>query len=373
MNTKFFLTMIALLATVFIHAAILTVDNNTVLSGSPGQHTSVQAAIDAANNGDTILVVGSKNGYGGVNINKRLTILGPGYNPQSTNNNIATITFVLNNGCSGTVISGFVCSIGNNFTEDISNISIFRNKIFSGFYINSIGDSANQKKASDINIYHNIFFCSITICGNNFFLDVCSNITISNNIFSTGSRIENSNQTSISVKNNLFISYYDQDFPFNKMINTEINNNIFAGYWNLFKGTTIDEINNYTKNCSFNNNLTYNCLPNNNLPYGSNVGSGNIINQDPLFMNETYKGGEYNTNNVFSNNYMIQNSSPCKNAGTDGTDIGPSGGSYPFTTTFPLTGMPAIPIITQMQFNGASSVAVGNNSLNVTVKGKKQN
>jgi len=43
------------------HAAILTVNNN---STSPGQYTSLQAAITAAHAGDTLLVSGSNTDYG---------------------------------------------------------------------------------------------------------------------------------------------------------------------------------------------------------------------------------------------------------------------------------------------------------------------
>lgn len=122
----------------------------------------------------------------------------------------------------------------------------------------------------------------------------------------------------------------------------------------------------YAKNCTFNNNLTYLCAPSGNLPFGSNVGSDNIIEQDPVFLNVD---GAFS----YANNYGLHSSSPAKNAGTDGTDIGPSGGAYPLTNVFPITGHPAIPYISQMQINGPSSVPLGSSQINITVKAKKQN
>jgi hypothetical protein len=60
----------------FADAKIITVDNN---AGSVAMHTSVQAAVDSAATGDTILIAGSPNSYGGANVGRRLNFVGPGY------------------------------------------------------------------------------------------------------------------------------------------------------------------------------------------------------------------------------------------------------------------------------------------------------
>jgi hypothetical protein len=60
----------------FADAKIITVDNN---AGSVAMHTSLQAAINSAATGDTILIAGSPNGYGNVDVGRRLNFVGPGY------------------------------------------------------------------------------------------------------------------------------------------------------------------------------------------------------------------------------------------------------------------------------------------------------
>ena len=63
------------------YADIITVSNNP---DSPGQYTSLPAAIAAASVGDTILVSGSPTNYGSITINKKLTLFGSGYDPNNT-------------------------------------------------------------------------------------------------------------------------------------------------------------------------------------------------------------------------------------------------------------------------------------------------
>ena len=62
------------------HATIYTVDNNL---NSGAMFTDLQAAVDSADNGDTILVSGSGTHYGDITINKKLILIGAGYNPNN--------------------------------------------------------------------------------------------------------------------------------------------------------------------------------------------------------------------------------------------------------------------------------------------------
>jgi hypothetical protein len=66
----------ALFAVNLAHAAILTVDNKP---GSVAMFTDFQAAYNAAQAGDTIMLAGSPTGYSAPTIYKRLHIVGPGY------------------------------------------------------------------------------------------------------------------------------------------------------------------------------------------------------------------------------------------------------------------------------------------------------
>jgi hypothetical protein len=146
--------------------------------------------------------------------------------------------------------------------------------------------------------------------------------------------------------------------------NADIRNNIF------YEKSPMNSINNNVTLSAFNNNITYNCTYG-TIPSGSNVGSGNIINQDPIFLGAPDCGGSLIP--VETYNWRLHPTSPGKNAGTDGTDIGPTGGVSPIYiyATGPLTGEPAIP---QVYFENipVSSVPVGG-SFNVDVKARKKN
>ena len=79
---------------------------------------------------------------------------------------------------------------------------------------------------------------------------------------------------------------------------------------------------------------------NNDIPYGNNVGSNNIINQNPKFVNAV--GYDFNLNE----NFNLQESSPALNAGNDGKDLGIYGGSEPFPSNYSL--YPTLPYVTNL-------------------------
>jgi len=58
------------------NAKILRVSN---VNGSTAPYSSVTAALEAANDGDVIMVDASPDSYGDIEINKKVTLLGPGY------------------------------------------------------------------------------------------------------------------------------------------------------------------------------------------------------------------------------------------------------------------------------------------------------
>lgn len=90
--------LLALLSTAagLANAAVLTVDNNPA---SVAMFTTLQAAVDAAATGDTILIAGSATGYS-ANVGRQLHFRGPGYfltdhNTPGINKNVATISVAL--------------------------------------------------------------------------------------------------------------------------------------------------------------------------------------------------------------------------------------------------------------------------------------
>ena len=73
---KTIVTLVALCAAMAVHATVLRVNN---VGGSTAPYSTVQAALDAAAEGDTIMLDASAKSYGRVVINKRIVLMGPGY------------------------------------------------------------------------------------------------------------------------------------------------------------------------------------------------------------------------------------------------------------------------------------------------------
>ncbi len=343
----------AIFIVVISHAGIITVNNNTNLPGTPGQYASVQDAIDAANSGDTLMIQGSPIPYNvDVKITKTLVLIGPGYNPQTDNGFIADF--------SGHQIE-FGISSSNSKLIGLSNILISYTNIFA---------------------VSNFLFSRCLITGGSFGTDdvpvIVSNISIENCIVEGGCYLKS---TPVTFKNNIFTksSWLIQSMGDNsKSVPHLLKNNLFLCLSNTAWSPG------WCNNAIFENNIFFNCFPgdgniacafNNNyvfgtksLPYGTNIGSGNISNQTSVFLNYLCE------DDFMSFNFRPLAGSVIINAGTDGTDIGPTGGGkniYNYATPYPLTGEPPIPQIQKVTMPSSSCPQGG--TLNVTVKARKHN
>lgn len=321
-------------------AKILTVSNNP---NSPGQYTSLQTAIDSASNGDSIYVHGSSTSYGNVTVKKRISLFGTGNMPNKVNTlvsqigNISLDTISGISGGSGTKIMGFNLNRATGYSGSggTKNILISRNYFISGGTKITI-------TGTGWTIENNIIYPSSININNN------GNVTIQNNIFS-GSTIITSNQPTVVISNNIF---FGTSPAFSVLNNAIIANNIFSG--TSPKGTGVNTN-------TFSNNITYQTAYD-TIPFGSNTGSGNIIAQDPLYTNVLTNAFNY------SYDFSLQGTSPGKNAGTDGKDLGAYGGAKPFVD---MTGTPAIPQVNSIVI--LNPVIQAGDSLKVVIKAKKQN
>jgi hypothetical protein len=147
------------------------------------------------------------------------------------------------------------------------------------------------------------------------------------------------------ISNNIFIGGSQSFYTTH---NSLIQNNIFYG--NNPLGAV---------NSTFNNNISY-ANTATALPYGTNSGNLNKVDVDPLFT--TYPGGGFS----YDHDFHLKASSPGKNAGTDGTDIGLYGG-----TGFSETGEPPIPVV--QIFSIQNGVVAPGGKLKVRISAEAKN
>lgn len=307
---------------------VRTVSNNPAI---PAQYGTMDAAVTASSNGDTLLISGSPNNYTlAANLTKRLVIIGPGIKPTlGTRATISYVTMDSSNlgNSKGSVIAGMYMDGYLSINTNVSNVEV-KDSWLNGLYV---GNGCRNT------LIHN------NIIGQIYIYNLSRNTLVSNNILSGIS----SQSTTAIATNNLFIS--NTGDCLNGTTDMVISNNIFYG--RTPRGAA---------NCVFSNNLTY-ITNNNTLPYGTNTGGGNIENQDPLLT--TTNGVQYDINL----DYRLQPGSPAHNAGTDGTDLGPTGGGYPWYQQLSYNGI--LPWVQELNILNASVTPTG--SLQVRVKGRK--
>lgn len=338
----------SLLVTVFV-AAILsanattwTVNNN---GNSPGQYTSIQAAVNAAGNGDTIYVEPSPVDYGTFSVPRKLYIFGGGGNPYTYQSNNRTVidgvTFTNQTSfpvstSSGSQIEGFyVGGSGISVSCNLSSITMIRNEIAGGF--NLCGTDTNMVIANNILNGGQVYFTS------NFNND--NTILIANNFFNNQNAqplFENNGgqdqETGVQFINNIIYnsstSLTNSGSFFRGLNYSSIKNNIF--YCQGGSGTFSSGCN----NCDFQNNITYSPNCTQTLPDGNNNGSGNINNTNPAFVSGPAVYTAVNSDLLYNYNWHLTAGSPGHLAGSDGTDIGMYGGPYPFPNFETITRLP---------------------------------
>ncbi|MBS1559418.1 MAG: hypothetical protein JST69_11905 [Bacteroidetes bacterium] len=339
-----------LFASLVAQATIRTVSNDI---NKPAQYPDIPPAVAAASAGDTIYVNGTQYTYSDITINKRLVLIGAGYNVPNQFNLISAINNIyffkdagINDG-SGSVITGF--KVGGSIAMGsgslgITNIKIFRNQIT---YI-TMGGCTNWT------IYNNLFNAYVN--GQN----SSSSILIQNNIFTAGS-VTNFNQPSVIIDHNLFINTTGlQTLQF-----VIITNNIFTSSSSTAVWYNVTQ-------CTFNNNMSVSSTistytPTNSFLANNNTGGSNQVGVNPAFVNDA----DFNNyNNTF--NYRLTSGSPGHNAATDASDIGIYGGSYPFPSGgapgsgYDTSPLPPIPQVNSVNIQNASVLPGQQLQVNVT-------
>jgi len=337
-------TILFLFAIKLAFANIITVSNN----GFPAMFTSVNSAINAAQNGDTILIAASQNSYGDINLSKQLILIGEVGWPE-TGNSAITELLNIDSGAEGSLIMGLYIAHNDAIDLSCNDITFERCRIGSNGDVFHIDGVCQNLIVRNCLIQGNITIRTENSLSQSLFENnlIVGNWNGSNFTFNG---ITNSQQPGIIFRNNIIRANQGQ-FVQNECTGIHFENNIFwGGGADLESGTTG---NSFKNNLSFDNSTTY-PIPN-NLDLG-----GNISNQAPIFTNAP----DYEVDNSY--NYSLEPGSPGENAGSDGMDIGIYGGSFPWPNYFCL---PNIPRVTSLSFD-TNSVPLGQD-INVNVEGTR--
>lgn len=336
---KFTLSIFALfICAIFTsNAAVLTVSSNPLIKA---QYTTFASAITASTAGDTIYIHYYQDcDYGNITLNKAVTVIGENWNVK-----VQSIYFTQNINMNNCFIQNlWISSSINPNTYTVNNISIKDCKISTTYVVGTNWKVYNNIILSNVNFYNNTNDVYVT---NNFF-------QAGNNAVQRGS----GTQTTTYVKNNIFTSAYSGWNVLYNITNVNLMNNIF--YAATPKAASY---------CSFFNNLTWSTSQN-TLPYEDNAGLNNISNQNPLFVNATV--GAFD----IAKDYRLAIGSPAINAGMDGTDIGVSGGLFPWRRnadgTYDMSGTPNLPQVVQLTVT-PFIMNYNNQQLQIDAKAKKK-
>ena len=337
-----------------------TVDNRP---GTTAQFTSLQAAIDAAAEGDFIYIHPSATSYSNVTLIKRLHLRGIGHNPELGNGLSANLSSLQlstqsSSSPSGSSISGLNISSFqiNSALQAFSDVVIQNNRI----------GSLTLTKGSNCIVQGNIFnpqFASAIFFGSG----TNANNLISNNIFNSitnGSASEAciaGVNESTTVTNNIFIFNGTSGNPgiFRDSTNPIANNNIF-----VLNNNVSNDFRNPNSTVSFQNCLTFS--------YGGQTinalnGNNNLNNTNPQFVNI---GTPENPAFTYNKNYKLQVGSPAIDAGSDGDDLGIYGQGF----LFQMKGYPFdLPYPTSINITNAVVEAGGNLSVDFKASANVEN
>src|SRR5687768_4611344 len=308
MKKLFFI--ITMTSCVNMFATVRTVSNN---AGTIAQYATIQAAVNASVNGDTIYVHGSSVQYAGFTItDKRLVVIGPGWSPMQNFMAFPASVFDMSingSGSSNTEIQGlhFVTGVSITSFSHPDNLRFFRNHFGSTVLIGTGSFTYTGF------IFENNWFdgAGLSVPPGCFF----TNFLIRNNIFYCAS----GNTSASGLFNSTFV-IFDHNLFYGPASGTT---NVFGSNCRglLLTNNIFVRRNAAANNTQsvFNNNITFNAGVNNpwDAVYG-NTGSGNIEGQDPQMVSQAAV-------NAGTNNPLLDftiATGPANNSGTEGKDLG---------------------------------------------------
>jgi hypothetical protein len=302
------------------------VNNNTDFDAD---FTTLQAAVTAASDNDTIYVEGSAISYQGATINKPLTIVGPGFflseNPATqANKTSATINseVAFTGGSEGSTIMGCEFLNGTTLTISVDDITVIRNRVYQlEFYSTS----------NNITVAQNYIENNIIVMGNIY------NTIISNNIL-IGAISASSSSGPLVVSNNICLTT-NWTYPID-CHNAVIQNNILTYSYSSISPNT-------------GNTISYNIMASD----GTDA-NGNQYNID---MNLVFADFDGTLQLSTDGRWVLNAGSPALGTGSGGVDCGAFGGPAPYV----LSGIPGLPHIYEAD---VPATATSDSGLPVTIK-----
>ena len=249
--------LLVLASPVLLAQTTLIVDHNFNAPTGPHIYSTLQAAANAANSGDTIQVQPSPTAYGNVTINKPLVLVGIGFNVVKDiafESIIGQVTLTNNadntSQASGTIIKGLriitaIRTIVTGAAFTIQDITVF-NCIVNIIYSSAI--NVDNWEIYDCYIYGNYSSGSGT-----YFSNRITNSLIRNNLILSGIYFFSTTPGTNTITNNLL---YGPVAIRAEGTNTNIINNVFVGAANTTAG-----FNTYLRDCIVSYNIFYGVTP----------------------------------------------------------------------------------------------------------------
>ena len=294
-----------------LFATIRTVSN---LPSTLAQFNTIQAAVNAAANSDTIYIHGSPNAYVTFTItDKQLVIIGPGWSPNKNLPFTANVPgFTLNGSlCSNTEIQGLVITttVAIN-TNHPNNLRFIRNYFTQSMSVQLLEGGTYTGYLFEGNVFDNSFVHASTSA-------TYQNFLFQNNYFYESGCCVNSNINGFTNSINVLFNHNLWFGPASGTRDVFTSNSRFLTITNnIFVKRNAANSNSFS---TFNNNITFNAGTNNPWAVNSNTDAGgNVVNTDPLMVDQTSVNG--GTNNALGD-YTIA-SGPANNSGSDGKDMG---------------------------------------------------
>lgn len=357
---KFLLLSAFAIACISVNATIRTVSN---FPANVAQFASIDGARAASSPGDTILVQGSPIAYGAFTVDKKLTIIGPGWSPNKQlgfTAIVAGMTFSTV-ASSGTEIQGlvFVNQLNFNSSENVNDIKFIRNQFSANANINF---SCCGVASHNNFLFEGNFFSNSRVSGH--VSQSYSNFIFQNNLFFENGTAVNGSINGFTIATNIL---FDHNLFYGPATgsrgvfqNDGGTNNFFTITNNIFVGRDASG----AVSSTFANNITFNA--GNNAPWNANGNvntAGNLENIDPQMADQASVNA--GTNNPLLN-FTIA-AGPANNSGSDSKDRGllfDAAGSLNWNNSR----MARLPFINIMNVTTPTVAPGGNVQVNVEAK-----